>query len=111
MTVRRMLLYDIPDESQLIGQYLDEIRDQYPETSWIALLSEIMNVERHGPVFADCKVVAAGVWHLAVHIGFGDIANIIYCSLKSEDYLALHGFTSKSGTDADRKDIAVALLR
>jgi hypothetical protein len=102
MTTRRMLLYDIPDEHQLIHQYLDEIRQSHAEVSPHFVLDHLKDVANEGRFSTGCKPVGENLWALDVLIGYGDQARILFFETPKGDYLALHGFTVRSGSDADR---------
>jgi hypothetical protein len=102
MTIRQMRLYDIPDEHQLIHQYLDEIQKTHSTLSPHLVLDHLKDVANEGRFVTGCKPLLEGLWALDVSIGFGDTARILFFETPRGDYLALHGFTVCSGSDADR---------
>jgi hypothetical protein len=96
MPKRQMLLCDIPDGHQSVGDYLDDIREFYPEVSYDNVREAIRDVEIYGRIVTGCVPVAPALWRLPVAIGFGHKAHIMFVELKSGNYLAIHAFTSKT---------------
>lgn len=104
------LLYDIPDEDQLIHQYLDEIRHTHSPVSADILLEHMKDVANEGRFITGCKPVGDDLWALDVPIGYGDIARILFFEVKNGDYLAVHGFTKGDEMSA-QEGLAVAVRR
>ena len=97
---REMRILDIPDGHPLPRDWLFRLDNEGFEAQ-IALVEEI------GPVFAGCKPLLGDMWLLNEPIGFGDIAHLIFVSVRNRNFLALHGFTSKSRESIDQ-EIALA---
>ena len=102
MTARRMLLYDIPDDHQLVPHYLDEIRTSHAEISGTIALEHLKDVANEGRISTGCTPMGEELWALDVAIGFGDVARFLFFETPRGDYMLVHGFTIKSGGDADR---------
>jgi hypothetical protein len=101
--VHRMLIYDIPDAYRPVGDWLNELSNA-------DFLAHIMMVQKVGPVFSGCELLANDLWALRVPIGYGNVANLVFLSLKTGDYLALHGFILKPGQSSEA-DIHIANIR
>ena len=102
MTTRRMLLYDIPDDHQLIHQYLDEIRQTHSELSPNVVVDHLKEVANHGRFSTGCRPMGEDLWALDVPFGYGGVARILFFETPKGDYMAVHSFTIDSGADADR---------
>lgn len=102
MSPRRILLYDIPDDHQLIHQYLDELRRTLPPVSAELVLERLKEVEDFGWIEAECKPLEQEFYGLDVPIGYGKKARTLFFETPRGDYMALHAFTVESGADAER---------
>jgi hypothetical protein len=92
--LKEMRFLDIPDGDPLPRAWVETLDVE-------AFGAEIKLVEEIGPIFAGCALIRNGLWRLHSPIGYGQIANLIFLTLKNGNFLAIHGFTSKS--DADLK--------
>lgn len=110
MSPRRMLLYDIPDGDQLVHQYLDELRQEYPPISYELVLEHLKEVAYVGWLITGCKPVGQGLFKLDVPIGYAKVSRILFFETPKGDFMALHAFTLDSGNAADR-GFAVAAQR
>lgn len=102
MSLRRVLLYDIPDDHQLIHQFLDELRRTLPPVSAELVLERLKEVEDYEWIQAECKPLRQEFYALDVPIGYGKKARILFFETPRGDYMALHAFTVESGADAER---------
>ena len=103
MARRTMRLYDIPDEHPAVRTWLSELSNE-------EFLAHILAVQELGPAFAGCQHLPGDLWALTVPIGHGKLANLLFFSLKSGDFLAIHGFTSRHNEDASA-EIEIARKR
>ncbi|WP_332812117.1 hypothetical protein [Sphingomonas sp.] len=99
----RMLLYDIPDAYRPVRDWLDELSNE-------DFLAHITMVQKFGPVFSGCELLANDLWALRVPIGYGNVANLVFLSLNTRDYLALYGFISKRGQSSEA-EMGIANIR
>ena len=97
--VKRFVVCDIPDEYQPVADYLDEVKRDYPNLSYEILRGAIDVVELDGSIVAECAPVGGKIWRLTTVLGFGNKANLIFVTLRSGDFLAVHGFTSKTDSE------------
>ena len=100
---REMRFLDIPDGYPLPRDWILGLGSR-------GFMEQVRLIEEIGPVFAGCQKLADNKWLLHEPIGFGDIANLVFISLRDGNLFALHGFTSRSSEEFDR-GIALAESR
>ena len=94
--MKRFDVCDIPDEYRSVADYLNEVKRDYPDLSCEILLGAIEEVELDGPIVAECVPVQEKMWRLTTVLGFGSKANLIFVTVRNGNFLAVHGFTSKT---------------
>lgn len=94
----RMLLYDIPDAYRPVRDWLDELSNE-------DFLAHITMVQKFGPVFSSCELLANDLWALRVPIGYGNVANLVFLSLNTRDF-SLSTASYRSGARAARPKCA-----
>ena len=97
--MKRFVVCDIPDEYQPVADYFDEVRQDYPDLSYQILRGAIDVVKLDGPIVAECAPIGSKMWRLTTVLGFGNKANLIFVTLRSGDFMAVHGFTSKTDSE------------
>ncbi len=61
MTVREVLLCDIPDDYQPVAKFLEDIGASYPEISFEILLGAIEDLKYFGPIASECLPTVDGM--------------------------------------------------
>ena len=100
---RQIRFLDIPDGDPLPLNWLKELDSDYFE-------AHVAMVEKLGPIFAGCKVLAGNMQMLQEPVGRGQLAHLIMLPVRNGDLLAIHGFSTKGREPID-DEIALAARR